>query len=150
VPILLTFSPFGSTKTMEFMKWLGIAFLRWLENELRPAPDPLQSSLLLRRQILARGQAYARGKGIPISMNVDTVQYADGTTTTAKLNPNWVQHVEARRPSRVLICLCNRPGIFIRQGPQAQFQIGKRPSSRNHSCGSIDSGHQGMRLSLGY
>jgi hypothetical protein len=99
VPNILTFSPCGSAKTMEFVKWLAIAFPRWLENELRHAPDPLQRSLLLCRQILASIQAYAREKGIPIGINVDTVQYADGTMTIAKLSPNWVQHVEAKRPS---------------------------------------------------
>lgn len=35
LPIIITFSPCGSAKTMSFMKWLGIAFPRWLENELR-------------------------------------------------------------------------------------------------------------------
>src|SRR5439155_11124175 len=35
VPVVLTFSPCGSVRTLEFMKWLGISFPRWLENELR-------------------------------------------------------------------------------------------------------------------
>ncbi len=34
VPVVLTFSPCGSVRTLEFMKWLGISFPRWLENEL--------------------------------------------------------------------------------------------------------------------
>src|SRR5262249_28734672 len=34
-PVVLTFSPCGSLRTLEFMKWLGISFPRWLENELR-------------------------------------------------------------------------------------------------------------------
>src|SRR5215475_8932565 len=37
VPVILTFSPCGSEKTLAFMQWLGIAFPRWLENELRYA-----------------------------------------------------------------------------------------------------------------
>ena len=36
------FSPCGSVKTMEFMKWLGISFPRWLENELRTRADILR------------------------------------------------------------------------------------------------------------
>ena len=40
-PIILTFSPCASTKTLAFMKWLGISVPRWLDNELRYAPDPL-------------------------------------------------------------------------------------------------------------
>src|SRR5690606_28814468 len=43
-PVVLTFSPCGSLKTLEFMKWLGIRFPRWLENELRFAADPLETS----------------------------------------------------------------------------------------------------------
>ena len=34
VPILLTLTPCGSIKTLQFMKWLGISIPRWLENEL--------------------------------------------------------------------------------------------------------------------
>src|SRR6185436_13643063 len=40
LPIILTFSPCGSLKTLSFMKWLGVAFPRWLENELQFAKDP--------------------------------------------------------------------------------------------------------------
>ena len=40
LPIVLTFSPCGSEKTLAFMKWLGIAFPRWLENDLRVARRP--------------------------------------------------------------------------------------------------------------
>ena len=32
LPVILTFSPCGSQKTLAFMKWLGIAFPRWLEK----------------------------------------------------------------------------------------------------------------------
>jgi hypothetical protein len=35
LPIILTFSPYGTKKTLSFMKWLGIAFPRWLENDLQ-------------------------------------------------------------------------------------------------------------------
>ena len=35
VPILFNLAPCGSTKTLEFMKWLGISIPRWLENELK-------------------------------------------------------------------------------------------------------------------
>src|SRR5688572_26191495 len=42
-PVVLTFSPCGSLKTLAFMKWLGIRFPRWLE------------------------------KGIPVGVNVESV-----------------------------------------------------------------------------
>ncbi len=45
VPFIVSFAPCGSLKTMEFMKWLGISFPRWLENDLRTAADILRRSV---------------------------------------------------------------------------------------------------------
>ena len=73
LPIILTFSPCGSAKTLFFMKWLGIAFPRWLENELRFAEDPLATSLSLCERIFAEVWDYAADKGIPVGVNVESV-----------------------------------------------------------------------------
>ncbi len=73
VPIILTFSPCGSLKSLAFMKWLGIRFPRWLENELRFAKDPLAASLALCERNFAEVWAYARHKGIPLGINVESV-----------------------------------------------------------------------------
>jgi hypothetical protein len=73
VPIILTFSPCGSAKTLAFMQWLGIAFPRWLANELRHAPDPLATSLGLCEKIYAEAWEYARDKGLPLGVNVESV-----------------------------------------------------------------------------
>jgi 5,10-methylenetetrahydrofolate reductase len=73
LPIILTFSPCGSLKTLSFMKWLGIAFPRWLENELQFAPDPLAKSVELCERIFAEVWDYARDKGIPLGVNVESV-----------------------------------------------------------------------------
>jgi 5,10-methylenetetrahydrofolate reductase len=73
VPIILTFSPCGSEKTLAFMKWLGIHFPRWLENDLRLAPDPLASSLALCESIFAEVWDYARDHGVPVGINVESV-----------------------------------------------------------------------------
>ncbi len=73
MPIILTFSPCGSEKTLAFMKWLGIAFPRWLENELRLAVDPLATSLQLCERIFAEVWDYARDKGVPLGVNVESV-----------------------------------------------------------------------------
>jgi hypothetical protein len=73
VPIVLTLSPCGSAKTLDFMQWLGIAFPRWLENELRHAPDPLETSLRLCERIFTDVWEYARDKGIPLGVNVESV-----------------------------------------------------------------------------
>ena len=55
------------------MKWLGIAFPRWLENELRLATDPLAKSLELCERIFAEVWEYARDKDIPLGVNVESV-----------------------------------------------------------------------------
>jgi 5,10-methylenetetrahydrofolate reductase len=73
LPIILTFSPCGSLKTLSFMKWLGIAFPRWLENELQFATDPLARSVELCEHIFAEVWDYARDKGIPLGVNVESV-----------------------------------------------------------------------------
>jgi hypothetical protein len=72
-PFILSFSPCGSLKTMEFMKWLGISFPRWLENELRHSPDILAKSVDLGLQVFSDVFAFAREKGIPIGINVESV-----------------------------------------------------------------------------
>jgi hypothetical protein len=72
-PIILTFSPCGSVKTLEFMKWLGIGFPRWLENDLRHSADPLATSLALCERIFREVRDFARDKGIPLGINVESV-----------------------------------------------------------------------------
>ena len=73
LPIIVTFSPCGSEKTLSFMKWLGIAFPRWLENDLQSAGDPLAKSLELCERIFAEVLDYAENKGIPLGVNVESV-----------------------------------------------------------------------------
>jgi len=73
VPVVLTFSPCGSVRTLELMKWLGIAFPRWLENELRHSADPLQRSIDLCESVFTDVQDYAREKHLPIGINVESV-----------------------------------------------------------------------------
>ncbi len=72
-PIILTFAPCGSAKTLAFMKWLGIAFPRWLENDLARAADPLATSIDLCAQIFGELWAYARAQGVPLGINVESV-----------------------------------------------------------------------------
>jgi hypothetical protein len=73
LPIVITLSPCGSEKTLAFMQWLGITFPRWLENDLRHAPDPLETSIQLCERIYADAWGYARDKGIPLGVNVESV-----------------------------------------------------------------------------
>lgn len=72
-PVVLTFSPCGSVHTLEFMKWLGISFPRWLENELRHSTDTLERSIDLCESVFTDVQDYAREKHLPIGINVESV-----------------------------------------------------------------------------
>ncbi|HWB81492.1 MAG TPA: hypothetical protein VG755_41305 [Nannocystaceae bacterium] len=72
-PIILTFAPCGSAKTLAFMKWLGIAFPRWLDNDLRHAADPLATSVRLCERIFAEAWDYAREQGVPLGVNIESV-----------------------------------------------------------------------------
>jgi hypothetical protein len=72
-PVVLTFSPCGSVRTLEFMKWLGISFPRWLENELRHSADTLERSIDLCESVFADVREFAREKYLPIGINVESV-----------------------------------------------------------------------------
>jgi len=72
-PIVLTFSPCGAVRTLEFMKWLGISFPRWLENELRHSTDTLERSIDLCETVFLDVQHYAREKRLPLGINVESV-----------------------------------------------------------------------------
>jgi hypothetical protein len=73
VPVLATFAPCGSAKTLAFMQWLGISFPRWLENDLRASNDPLQKSVALCQRIFEELWEYAQEKSIPLGVNIESV-----------------------------------------------------------------------------
>lgn len=72
-PLIFSFAPCGSLKTMEFMRWLGIAFPRWMENELRHSHDILERSLSLCLEVAGELAAFAKAKGVPTGMNVESI-----------------------------------------------------------------------------
>jgi len=72
-PILVTLSPCGSKKTLQFMRWLGVAVPRWLENELDHASDILETSLDVCTTILQDLLEFCAPKGIPLGCNVESV-----------------------------------------------------------------------------
>jgi 5,10-methylenetetrahydrofolate reductase len=73
VPILLTLTPCGSIKTLQFMKWLGISIPRWLENELIRSEDILHKSVDFSEQNWLELKSFADEKGIPIGCNIESV-----------------------------------------------------------------------------
>lgn len=72
-PLLVTLSPCGSKKTLEFMSWLGVSVPRWLQNELLNAQDILQKSVELSALAFAELHDFASEKGIPLGCNVESV-----------------------------------------------------------------------------
>lgn len=72
-PIIFTLTPCGSQKTLQFMKWLGISFPKWLENELVHAKDILQQSVEFAEQNWMELKRFARDRGIPVGCNIESV-----------------------------------------------------------------------------
>ncbi|UMP04877.1 methylenetetrahydrofolate reductase [Amycolatopsis sp. EV170708-02-1] len=73
VPIVFTFSVCGSSKTLEFLQWLGVDVPRWIQNDLRHADDTLQESY---DQALATARelvGFCRRKDVPFGINVESV-----------------------------------------------------------------------------
>lgn len=73
VPIIVTLSPCGSLKTLQFMEWLGISIPRWLENELKHSGDILQKSVDYCLEIFEGLLDFCQEKQIPIGCNVESV-----------------------------------------------------------------------------
>lgn len=72
-PVLFTLAPCGSAKTLEFMKWLGINFPKWLENDLLNACNILEKSVDICCDIAEALHEYSQEKGIPIGFNIESV-----------------------------------------------------------------------------
>lgn len=71
--LLVTLSPCGSRKTLEFMAWLGVSVPRWLQNELMHARDILEKSIELCVQTFAELHEFAKEKQILLGCNVESV-----------------------------------------------------------------------------
>lgn len=72
-PVLITLSPCGSLRTLDFLGWLGVSVPRWLENDLRRSKDILQASLKVCADVLADLHDFAAARGIPLGCNVESV-----------------------------------------------------------------------------
>lgn len=95
VPVVLTFAPCGSVRTLEFMKWLGISFPRWLENELRHSNDTLERSIDLCEGVFSDVLAYAREKNLPIGINVESISIRKSEIdASVELYRRLSQHLE--------------------------------------------------------
>jgi 5,10-methylenetetrahydrofolate reductase len=72
-PVLITLSPCGSVRTLDFLRWLGVAVPRWLENDLRRSKDILEASLRACANVLSDLHEFADSHGIPLGCNVESV-----------------------------------------------------------------------------
>lgn len=76
VPILVTLTPCGSAKTLEFLRWLGVKVSKWLENDLLSANEEgqiLEESVDALLHLFRELQQFAKRKGIPLGCNVESV-----------------------------------------------------------------------------
>ncbi len=73
VPVIVTLSPCGSLKTLQFMEWLGISIPRWLENELKHSGDILQKSVDYCLEIFEGLLDFCQEKQIPLGCNIESV-----------------------------------------------------------------------------
>lgn len=73
VPIVFTFSVCGSTRTLEFLRWLGVDVPRWIENDLMHADDTLDASFKHALAAALEMTAYCRRLGVPFGLNVESV-----------------------------------------------------------------------------
>jgi regulator of protease activity HflC (stomatin/prohibitin superfamily) len=73
VPVVFTFTVVGSTKTLEFLTWLGVDVPRWIQNELRHSADPLVASAEQAYEAARDLIAFSRSLGMPFGINVESV-----------------------------------------------------------------------------
>ncbi len=100
-PILFTLSVCGSTKTLAFLKWLGVDVPRWLENSLRHADDTLAESA---EQCVATARdliAFCRKLGMPFGFLVESVSIRKvEIEASVALADELSRLLERGRPSR--------------------------------------------------
>ena len=73
VRIILTFAPCGYTKTMDFLKWLGVNFPSEVEREIFSARDPVQKSVEVCCSTLKQILEEIAPTTVPLGINVESV-----------------------------------------------------------------------------
>ena len=61
------------SKTLDFIRWLGIEVPRWLENDLKRNKDMLEQSIHHCREIFLETKDFCDRKGIPLGCNIESV-----------------------------------------------------------------------------
>ena len=71
--VILTFTPCGSTKTLEFMEWLGISVPDATRYRIMDARQPLQESIRICRNNLEQILEAILPLNIPIGLNIESL-----------------------------------------------------------------------------
>ncbi|HEY5718572.1 MAG TPA: hypothetical protein VIS52_08765 [Motiliproteus sp.] len=71
--VILTFTPCGSAKTLEFMQWLGISVPQETSQQILEASNPLGESVRICRSNLSRILDACLPLGIPIGLNIESL-----------------------------------------------------------------------------
>jgi 5,10-methylenetetrahydrofolate reductase len=71
--VILTFTPCGSTKTLEFMEWLGISVPEATKFRIMDAHSPLQESIRICRNNLEQILEAVMPLDIPIGLNIESL-----------------------------------------------------------------------------
>lgn len=71
--IILTFTPCGSEKTLEFMEWLGISVPSATRHRILDAEAPLDESIKICRSALEQIIEVALPLGIPLGLNIESL-----------------------------------------------------------------------------
>ncbi len=73
VPIIFTFTPCGSKKTLQFMRWLGISVPSYFEQRLFEHDEPLEKSMELSLDLFEFLYHYGKAKGVSVGANVESI-----------------------------------------------------------------------------
>jgi len=71
--LILTFTPCGSVKTLEFMEWLGISVPTATKHRILDANNPLAESITLCRNTLEQIIETALPLNIPLGLNIESL-----------------------------------------------------------------------------
>ncbi len=71
--IIFTLTTCGSSKTLDFLSWLGIDVPQWLKNELHHCDDMLAKSVDLSLDIAHEIKQFCEAKSIPYGFNIESV-----------------------------------------------------------------------------
>ena len=71
--VVLSFAPCGRAKTLEFIKWLGVAVPAPIESAILSAPDPLSQSVEICCAILREILREIEDPTLPLGLNIESV-----------------------------------------------------------------------------